>query len=131
MFLLHGAVEHGEDKLLATMGCTSSNVIEPCLGAVNRWFGRSDIPVGTLKNDRLLPHPGYTAEVVRQFPHAFTEGDDYPDAVTLYRPARVTTSDGSSADSSCEHRQCRRVVKSEIDSLQTETPTEHPDGAGG
>ncbi len=100
-------------------------------GCINRWFGRSDIPVGKLKNDRLVPHPGYTAEVVRRFPHAFTEGEVYPDAVTLYRPARVTTSDGSSVDSSCENRQCRSVVKSKIDSLQTETPTEHPDEAGG
>ncbi len=29
LFLLHGAVERGEVKLLATMGCTSSKAIAP------------------------------------------------------------------------------------------------------
>lgn len=60
-------------------------MIAPCLDAVNGWFGRSDIPVGTLKDDGLLPNPGYTAEVVRRFPHKFAESKDYPDAVALYR----------------------------------------------
>ena len=95
LFLLHGAVERGEVKLLATMGCTSSKAIAPCLDAVNRWFGRSDIPVGTLKDDGLLPDPGYTAEVVRRLPHAFTESRDYPDAVTLYRQLLVSQPDHS------------------------------------
>ena len=85
MFILHGAVERGEARILATMGCTSSRMIAPCLDAVNGWFGRSDIPVGTLKDDGLLPNPGYTAEVVRRFPHKFAESKDYPDAVALYR----------------------------------------------
>lgn len=85
LFILHGAVERGEAKLLATMGCTSSKTIAPCLDAVNGWFGRPAIPVGTLKDDGLLPNPGYTAEVVRRFPRRFAEGKDYPDAVTLYR----------------------------------------------
>jgi hypothetical protein len=85
LFILHGAVERGEAKLLATMGCTSSKTIAPCLDAVNSWFGRSDIPVGTLKDDGLLPNAGYTAEVARRFPHRFAEGKGYPDAVTLYR----------------------------------------------
>jgi hypothetical protein len=40
LFLLHGAVERGEVKLLATMGCTSSKSIAPCLDSINRWFGR-------------------------------------------------------------------------------------------
>ncbi len=85
LFLLHGAVERGEARLLATMGCTSSKAIAPCLDSINRWFGRPDIAVGTLKDDELLPNPGFSAEVVRRFPHAFAESREYPDAVTLYR----------------------------------------------
>lgn len=85
LFILHGAVERGEARILATMGCTSSRAIAPCLDAVNGWFGRSDIPVGTLKDVGLLPNPGYSAEVVRRFPHHFAESKDYPDAVALYR----------------------------------------------
>jgi len=85
LFIMHGAVERGDVTLLGTMGCTSSKAIAPCLDAINGWFGRSDIPVGTLKDDGLLPNPGYTAEVVRRFPHKHAESKDYPDAVTLYR----------------------------------------------
>ncbi len=85
LFVLHGAVERGEAKLLGTIGCTSSKAVAPCLDAINGWFGRSDIPVGTLKDAGLLPNPGYTAEVARRFPHKFAESKDYPDAVTLYR----------------------------------------------
>jgi hypothetical protein len=85
LFLLQGAVERGEARLLATMGCTSSKAIAPCLDSINRWFGRPDIAVGTLKDDELLPNPGFSAEVVRRFPHAFAESREYPDAVTLYR----------------------------------------------
>lgn len=95
LFILHGAVERGEAKLLATMGCTSSKTIAPCLDAVNSWFGRSGIPVGTLKDDGLLPNAGYTAEVVRRFPHRFAESKDYPDAVTLYRQLLAKQPDNS------------------------------------
>ena len=95
LFLLHGAVERGEAKLLATMGCTSSKAIAPCLDAVNRWFGRPDIPVGTLKEEGLLPNPGYTAEVVRRFPHQFAESKDYPDAVAVYRQLLANQPDRS------------------------------------
>ncbi|WP_439621939.1 nucleoside hydrolase [Gemmata sp.] len=95
LFLLHGAVERGEVKLLGTLGCTSSKAIAPCLDAVNTWFGRPDVPVGTLKDDGLLPNPGYTAEVARRFPHRFAESKDYPDAVVLYRQLLAKQPDNS------------------------------------
>ena len=50
LYILHGAVERGEAKLLATMGCVSSKAIAPALDAINIWFGRPEIPVGTLKD---------------------------------------------------------------------------------
>ena len=49
LFILHGAVERGEARLLATMGCISADTIAPCLDAINTWFGRPEIPVGTRK----------------------------------------------------------------------------------
>lgn len=85
LFMLHGAVERGEAELLATMGCVSADAIAPCLDAINTWFGRPEIPVGTLKDSGFLVGPHYTAEITRRFPHRFASGNDYPDAVTLYR----------------------------------------------
>ena len=66
LFVLHGAVERGEARLLATIGCTSSEAIAPCLDAINTWFGRPEIPVGTLKDPGFLDHQGFAAEILRR-----------------------------------------------------------------
>ncbi|MCY3019500.1 MAG: nucleoside hydrolase [Planctomycetota bacterium] len=95
LFILHGAVERGEAKLLATMGCISSDAIAPCLDAINTWFGRPGIPVGTLKDPGFLVGPHYTSEIARCFPHKFPSGKDYPDAVMLYRQLLAKQPDGS------------------------------------
>ena len=95
LFILHGAVERGEARLLATMGCTSSDAIAPCIDAINTWFGRPEIPVGTLKDPGFLPNPGYPGEIIKRFPHKFATGRDYPDAVTLYREILARQPDGS------------------------------------
>ena len=95
LFILHGAVERGEARLLATMGCVSSDAIAPALDGINTWFGRPEIPVGTLKDPGLLVGPHYTAELARRFPRRFPNGKDYPDAVTLYRQVLAQQPDGS------------------------------------
>ncbi len=95
LFMLHGAVERGEAKLLATMGCISTQAIAPCLDAINTWFGRPEIPVGTLKDPGLLDAPGYPEEIVKSFPHRFPNSADYPDALTVYRQVLTAQADGS------------------------------------
>ncbi len=95
LFIVHGAVERGEAKLLATMGCTSSDAIAPALDAINTWFGRPGIPVGTLKDRGFLAHKGFAEEIIRRFPHRFPSGTDYPDAVALYRQVLAKQPDGS------------------------------------
>jgi hypothetical protein len=95
LFLLHGAVERGEARLLATMGCVSSEAIAPALAAINTWFGRAEIPVGTLKDSGFLVGPHYTTELARRYPHQPVRRDDYPDAVALYRQVLAKQPDGS------------------------------------
>ncbi len=95
LFMLHGAVERGEAKLLATMGCTSSVAIAPCLDAMNTWFGRPEIPVGTLKDAGFLDHKGFANEVILRYPRKHASGKDYPDAVMLYRQILAKQPDGS------------------------------------
>lgn len=48
------------------MGCTSSDSIAPCLDAINTWFGRPEIPVGTLKDAGFLDHRGFGAEILER-----------------------------------------------------------------
>lgn len=95
LFVLHGAAERGEAKLLATMGCISSEAIAPAIDGINTWFGRPEIPVGTLKDPGLLPGPHYTAELAARYPHKFPTSRYYPDAVTLYRQVLTKQPDGS------------------------------------
>jgi hypothetical protein len=95
LFILHGAVERGEARLLATMGCVSDDAIAPALDAINTWFGRPEIPVGTLKDSGFLAGPHYTSEIARRFPHKFSHGKEYPDAVALYRQILAKQPDGS------------------------------------
>ena len=71
LFILHGAVERGEARLLATIGCTSSDAIAPCLDAINTWFGRPEIPVGTLKDAGFLDHQGFGADILKRYPRKF------------------------------------------------------------
>jgi len=95
LFILHGAVERGEARLLATMGCVSADAIAPALDAINTWFGRPETPVGTLKDHGFLVGPHYTTDLAKRFPHQFATGKDYPDAVALYRQILSKEPDGS------------------------------------
>jgi inosine-uridine nucleoside N-ribohydrolase len=95
LFIMHGFVERGEARLLATMGCVSADAIAPALDAINTWFGRPEIPVGTLKDAGFLVGPHYTTELAKRFPHRFATGRDYPDAVALYRQILSKEPDGS------------------------------------
>lgn len=95
LFILHGAVARGEAKLLATIGCVSAKAIAPALDAINTWFGHPEIPVGTLKDTGFLVGPHFTEELAIRFPHRLGSGDDYPDAVTLYRQVLAQQPDGS------------------------------------
>jgi len=95
LFVLHGALERGEVNLLATMGCVSSAAIAPAIDGINTWFGRSEIPVGTLKDPGLLEGPHYTAELAKHYPSKFPRSEDYPDAVRLYREVLAAQPDNS------------------------------------
>ncbi len=95
LFVLHAAVDRGEAKLLATIGCTSSDAIAPCLDAINTWFGRPQIPVGTLKDTGFLDHQGFAGEIRNRYPTRFPHGKDYPDALKLYRQILTEQPDGS------------------------------------
>ena len=95
LFVLHGAVERGEARLLATLGCVSSEAIAPCLDGINTWFGRPEIPVGTLKDVGFLDGSSFTAELAKRFRHRHATSKNYPDALVVYRQVLEAQPDGS------------------------------------
>jgi hypothetical protein len=93
--LLHGLANRGEARLLAMMCCISSEWGAPCLDALNTYYGRPGIPVGTLKEPGFHDGKSYNQEVARHLPHALASGKDAPDAVALYRSVLAKQPDGS------------------------------------
>jgi len=95
LVLLHGAAARGEARILATICCISSEWGAPCLDAINTYFGRPEIPVGTLKDAGFLDGKSYNQEIARRFPHALKSGKDAPDATAVYRRVLAGQPDAS------------------------------------
>ena len=83
--VLHALADRGELEILGVMACTSDPYNAPCLDAYNAYFGRPDIPVGTLKDPDFLAGPYYTEKIAKNFPNALKHGSNAPDATALYR----------------------------------------------
>ena len=65
--------------------CTSSEWGAPCLAAINTYYGRRDVPIGTYKGTGFLTGSKYNEQVARLFPNDLHSGNRAPDATALYR----------------------------------------------
>lgn len=88
----------GEADLLGVMHCTSSPWGEGCISAINTYYGRPDIPVGTLQEPNFLnedSYQKYNRYVAEHYPHAFYGGNRAEDATRLYRKLLSQAADNS------------------------------------
>ncbi len=85
MAVLHALSDMGECHVLAMMCCTSSEWGAPCLDAINTYYGRPDIPIGTLKENGFLGGGGYNEHIAKNWPNDLQNGNNAPDATVLYR----------------------------------------------
>ncbi|MFN3650885.1 MAG: nucleoside hydrolase [Armatimonadota bacterium] len=84
--LLHGLAKRGEAKILGMLCCTSNPYGAPCLDALNTYYGRPDIAIGTLKGrPGFLVESKYAEPVAKRFPNDLQHGDRAPDATKVYR----------------------------------------------
>lgn len=86
--LLHVLENLGEASILAVMHCTSSIWGAGCIDAINTYYKRSEIPIGTLKKSGFLvgeSYNKYNRFICRNFPNKYPEGKNIPDAIKLYR----------------------------------------------
>ncbi len=98
MAVLHALADNGEAEILGMACCTSSEWGAPCLDAINTYYGRPDIPVGTLKAKGFLAeakHEQYNKGVAQEFPNNLGSGKNAPDAVRLYRQILAGQPDNS------------------------------------
>ena len=93
--VLHALADNQEAKIVGIVVDTANPAGAVCVDVLNTYYGRLDIPIGTLKpHDASAPTP-YQQALVSGFPHALKDGSDAPDAVTTYRRLLAAEASGS------------------------------------
>lgn len=82
---LNALADRGEAKIIGMACCTSSPWGAPCLDAINTYYGRPNIPVGTFKGTGFLVESKYNRGVAERFPNDLKNGENAPDATEVYR----------------------------------------------
>jgi inosine-uridine nucleoside N-ribohydrolase len=93
--VLNALADLGEARLLAMGCCTSNEWGAACIAAINTYYGRPDIPVGTYKGEGFLTESPYSEAVGRNFPNPVGNGHNAPDARDVYRQTLAAQPDGS------------------------------------
>lgn len=82
--VLHALADRGEIEILAMGVVIGHEAAVPYVHAVNTWYGRPDLPIGTIKGKAPYSRDEYMAPIVKDYPHTLTK-DAAPDVVKLYR----------------------------------------------
>ncbi|MFD0713173.1 nucleoside hydrolase [Paenibacillus sp. GCM10027626] len=96
--VLLSLANQGEAEILGVMHCTSSPWGSGCISAINTYFGRADIPIGTLQDGCFLNdavYQKYNIYLSEHYLHSLRQGRDAEDATTLYRRLLATAADRS------------------------------------
>lgn len=83
--MLHALADNGEAKILAVMHGTSEEYSVGCIDAINTYYGRPDIRIGSYKGDLYPEDGGYARLIAENFPNDLVHKDRAPDAIELYR----------------------------------------------
>ncbi|MCB1224469.1 MAG: nucleoside hydrolase [Verrucomicrobiales bacterium] len=98
--VLHALADRGEAEILAVVTNRKdvSNASAAAAAAINTYYGRPDIPIGTDKDGAKVP-PGkpssYAPALRDEFPHQALPDDQMPDALDIYRRTLASAADGS------------------------------------
>ncbi len=101
--VLHALADRGEAEILAAMVSSRNRHSVGALSALNTWYGRRDVPIGSVRA-QVAGYPKdiggevdskYTEELAKRFPVGLRSAKDAQDAVALYRRALAGQPDGS------------------------------------
>lgn len=93
--VLHALADRGEVEPLAVMISGVNEWAGPCSEAINTWYGRPELPIGTARAPAPDQKSGYARAVADRLPHRLAHSADAPDAVVLYREVLARQPDGS------------------------------------
>jgi hypothetical protein len=88
----------GEVRIVACVAdaVEPDKAIAATISAINTYYGRPQIPIGTYKSARIRPGRSlYTAHIRDEFPHSALPDDQEPDALDIYRTALAGAPDRS------------------------------------
>ena len=86
--ILHALADRGEAEILATVVSSRYRWSVPCVEAINRYYGRADLPIGAPKTewaDTARRGSRYAKQIGEQYKTRLKSNDDAPDAVDVYR----------------------------------------------
>lgn len=146
--VLHALADAGQVDLLGVMVSNGDGRAPRAVDAVNTYYGRPDIPIGTTLRPATYLSSRYTFELSLDFPNDL---DIAPDAVALYRQILAAQPDGSvtivsigfltnlaallhsepdaHSDLAGAELVAAKVVRLVVMGGQFPDSTEHPDGA--
>jgi hypothetical protein len=92
--VLHALADRGEIEILAIGVVIGHDAAVPYVHAVNTWYGRPDLPIGTIKGQAPYARDEYMVPIVAEYPHTLTK-ETAPDVVKLYRKVLASQPDRS------------------------------------
>jgi hypothetical protein len=92
--VLHALADKGEIELLAMGVVIGHEAAVPYVHAVNTWYGRPFLPIGTIKDKAPYARDEYMVPVVAAYPYTLTS-EAAPDVVKLYRQVLARQPDRS------------------------------------
>ncbi|MXY51466.1 MAG: hypothetical protein F4Y86_02905 [Gammaproteobacteria bacterium] len=92
--VLHALADAGKAELLAVSFNETHRSGAAAIAAINTWYGRGDIPIGTFGGDLHAPDPSRYLDHVAAFPHDLGH-EATPDSLDLYRSVLGSQPDGA------------------------------------
>jgi inosine-uridine nucleoside N-ribohydrolase len=100
--VVHALQSRGECRLLAVTVTKDNPYAGPFCDLVNTFYGRGDVPIGTVRAGRTTQDGKFIRQVATatddgkpRYPHDLEQGDDAPEAVGLLRRVLAGQPDGS------------------------------------
>lgn len=93
--IMHALADRGEVEPLAVMISGVNAWAGPCADAINTWYGRPDLRIGTARAPAPDQDSRYARGVAERLPHRLQRSADAPDAVELYREILAQQPDAS------------------------------------
>jgi purine nucleosidase len=118
--MLHAYERQKKARILGIIVTSDEKYSASCTDAINRWFGRKDIPIGVSQKDSLRSFSKYTKEISEQFPNSFTNDFRPENATTVYRRLLANEPDGSVVIVTIRHlTSLSRLLESAPDSISS------------